>query len=647
MCIGPSPTSARLIHAAHRLASQTGAFWMVVTVDTPGAYATNAADRQRVLAHIRLADSLGAQTLRLSGRRISREILLCAQKHAITRILVGKPTRRHWISRFRPSPAYALIRNSGDLDILFVAGEGRVLSGKTPLPDAIPVSWQGYAASFLSVLITTVLAFLGRSYLTPPDLVMLYLLPIMTVAFRFGRGPALLASAFSVAAYDFFFVHPYLTFMVSDSQYVLTFTILFVVGIVISSLMTRIRQQEREARERERQTDALHRLGRDVMSNLDDAEVASIVTRHATCLFGGESVLCLEDGKGGLTMASATPDSFQLPEPVLHMMRESCHQRQSSKPEIFTLPEVGITCLPISTSRVLGVLALRIASPVFHLADRSFFLEAFAHQASLAMDRARLSEAAKSAAIRAKEEELRGTLLSMASHDLRTPLAAIIGAGTTLLDEEENLNPPQQKEMLETICVEASRMDRLITNLLDMVRVESGGCHLRREWIPFDELLGSAMERLEERLQGRQITVQAEEQITMVYVDPVFFVQVLVNLLDNALKYTPAGSPIVWTLMATEGQVAIRLSDRGMGIPPGEAEHIFEKFVRGETAGVAGSGLGLAICRGVVQTHDGTIQAMRNEWGGADFLILLPQPPLPTDLWSNAEAAELLQETGA
>ncbi|MEO5362264.1 MAG: DUF4118 domain-containing protein [Magnetococcus sp. DMHC-8] len=531
------------------------------------------------------------------------------------------------------------MHNKHDTAVQFMAAQGEMPPERIATPGTAPFSWKGYGAGFLSVAITTLLVFLGRAYLTPPDLVMLYLLPIMAVAFHFGRGPSLATSAFSVAAYDFFFVHPYLTFMVSDSQYILTFTILFVVGIVISSLMTRIRQQEQEARERERQTDALHRLGRDVMTNLDDEQVAGIITRHAARLFGGESVLCLEDGRGGLTIAAASPDSFQPAEHVLRLMRDSCHERHSARPEIFTLPEVGITCLPIATSRALGVLALRITTPVPHQTGRSFFLEAFAHQASLAMDRARLSEAAKAAAIRAKAEELRGTLLSMASHDLRTPLAAIMGAGTTLLDDGETLNGAQRQEMLEAICTEATRMERLITNLLDMVRLESGECHLRREWIPFEELAGSAMDRLEDRLQGRKITVQTCESIPMVHVDPVFFVQVLVNLLDNALKYTPEGTPVVWTVTATEAQLAIRLSDQGPGIPPALAQHVFEKFVRGGRVDVPGSGLGLAICQGVVQIHDGTIQVLTNEWGGADFLILLPQPPLPIDLLSNDQGA--------
>ncbi|MBF0462362.1 MAG: DUF4118 domain-containing protein [Magnetococcales bacterium] len=494
-CVGPGPATIPLLHAAHQLAEELGVSWLAVTVDTLKTDPTHTAERQQQLAHLRLAESLGARTLQLSGKHVGHEIIRCALQQGVHRILIGKPTQNRWRDRFRPSLVHELVRCSGHIEVQFIAEQGVPQPALALLSNEMSTSWRGYIASLFSVIITTVLVSLGRHYLTPPDLVMLYLLPIMAVAFRFGQGPALAASAFSVAAYDFFFVHPYLTFLVSDSQYILTFTLLFMVGIVISSLMARIRRQEQAAQERELQTEA----------------------------------------------------------------------------EI------------------------------------------------------------RAAAVRAKAEELRG-VMRMVSHDLRTPLGAITGAGTTLRDDEGTLNAAQQQEMLETICTEAVRMDRLITNLLDMARLESAGCQLCREWIPFEELVGSAMAGLEERLQGRPITVQVDTRVPMLYVDPVFFTQVLINLLDNASKYTPVGTALSWTVTSQADRVAIRIQDRGPGIPPGQEERIFEKFVRGTSVGVPGSGLGLAICRGVIEMHGGTIQAVPNTAGGGEFLILLPHPPLPPEM---------------
>ncbi|MBF0146243.1 MAG: DUF4118 domain-containing protein [Magnetococcales bacterium] len=631
VCVSPSPASDRLIHVAHDLAGKLGATWLAVTVDAPDAYATTALDRQRLLAHLRLADALGAETLRLSGRRVSQEVVRCAQQHGVTRILMGKPTLRRWRDRFRPSLVHELLRDSGPIQVQFIAESGIPPIVAVPPPPEKSVPWRDSLISLALVALTTLLIDQGRQWLIPPDLVMLYLLPIMGVAYRFGMASSLLASALSVAAYDFFFVHPYFTFSVSDSQYVLTFAILFMVGIVISGLMTRIRRQELEARERERQTDALHRLSREVMTTLDDREVARIVTRHAARLFGGEAALFLEEGGGSLVRVAATPEAFVPAPPAMPVQLSYGHGQEVGKGTPYP-PQGEIIALPIAGTRACGAMVIQLGDTKLLDATHGYFLEAFARQASLAMDRARLGEEARAAAIRVKSEELRGALLGMVSHDLRTPLAAITGAGTALRDEGAALGREQRCELLETICVEAERMERLITNLLNMVRLESGGCHLRREWIPFEEMAGSALACLESRCQGREVMVRVDEEVPLLHVDPVIFEQVLVNLLDNALKYTPAGTPLVWTVTKKDEHVTLSLHDRGPGIPPDQAETIFEKFTRGETAGAPGSGLGLAICRGVVQAHGGSIQALTAPEGGGVFRILLPQPSIPPEI---------------
>ncbi len=480
--------------------------------------------------------------------------------------------------------------------------------------------------------LTTALAFWGRHWLTQPDLVMLYLLPIMGVAYRFGQSAALATSALSVAAFDFFFVHPYFTFAVSDSQYLLTFSILFVVGLVISGLMTRIRAQERNAREQERQTDGLYQFGRELLSTLDPGKVPELILRHACRLFGGATSLWLTDATGTLTLAAANPPGCQPQEDGLVVIRWCCEQRQAAGQGTPVFPDTAFTALPITTGRLAGAITIRFDPRRPPGQGVRPLLDAFARHASLAMDRARLGEEAESAAVRVRTEEMRSTLLSMASHDLRTPLASITGAGTTLRDEGATLDNNAHAELLATICTEAERMERLITNLLDMVRLESGSCPLRLEWIPFEELIGAARVRLAKSHPDQPIAMTIEDQVALIHVDPVLFEHVVVNLLENALKHATSAHAITWKLHMEGNRVVMRIGDRGPGIPAGMEEAIFEKFVRNARPGVPGSGLGLAICRAVIQAHRGTIHALNRPRGGVEFRIELPQPDLPADL---------------
>ncbi|MBF0399612.1 MAG: DUF4118 domain-containing protein [Magnetococcales bacterium] len=510
--------------------------------------------------------------------------------------------------------------------------------------DIVPSPWRGYVASLLSVAITTALILWGRHLLTQPDLVMLYLLPIMLVSFLYGPAPSLLAAALSVIAYNFFFIHPYFILALSDPRSSLTVAILFIVGIVINTLLTHIRRQKQEAWERERQTNALHQLGREVMTTLDEKEVSHIITQQAAHLFGGEAAICQEQDDGQWSRVAATPELFSLADSEWVLLHWSSAHRQIAGRGSGQLSDSAFTALPLFTSRTLGVLLLRVLDRTFLDASHAHFMEAFARQASLAIDRAKLAEEARTAAVRANEEALRGTLLSMVSHDLRTPLATIIGSGTTMKEDAGSLNPLQRQVLLESICTEAERMERLITNLLDMVRLESGGCRLRPEWVPFEEMAGSALVRLEKRCQERRVNVQVDENVSLLYVDPIFFEQVLVNLLDNAIKYTPVGTTITWQLKSLGDRVLITIEDQGEGIPADSIERIFEKFVRGEGTAIPGSGLGLAICRGVVRAHGGTIVAANKPSGGAEFRIELPHPPLPPDIYQHERVNQATEE---
>jgi len=271
------------------------------------------------------------------------------------------------------------------------------------------------------------------------------------------------------------------------------------------------------------------------------------------------------------------------------------------------------------------------------------FLDAFARQVTLALERAQLSEEAKTSALRVRTEEMRSSLLSTVSHDLRTPLAAITGAGTALRDDQGRLGPEQRAELLDTICVEAQRMERLIGNLLDMVRLESGALALKCEWVPLEEIVGSALARLEPTISGREVILDLPDDLPLISVDPVLLEQVFVNLLDNALKYTPPESPIEIRARPRENVLEVEVADRGPGLPPGTEALVFGKFYRGRHPGVGGVGLGLPICQGIVQAHGGTIAAEKHREGGASFTIRLPllqAPPSAMPLGDEGSSAQ-------
>ena len=448
---------------------------------------------------------------------------------------------------------------------------------------------RGYLQPLAAVALATLASELVGEFVDLPDVVMLYVLGILLVAMRSGRGPSLLASALSVAAFDFFFVPPIYTFTVRDHRHLIMFATLFVVGVVVSSLTTRLRGREAAAAAREHRTTALYTLVRDLGGRLDAAEVAAIAGRRIGEVLGTSARVELGGGAGG-------GPSGELP-------------------------------LPLEGARgALGVVVLSGERARSLDPDTREFVDALVRQCALAIERAQLASEAQEAALRARTEELRSSLLSAVSHDLRTPLACITGAATTLLDSRAPESAAARRELLESIAHEADRMARMVANLLDMVRLEAGGLEPRRAWVPLEEVVGAALVRLERTLEGHPGRVALPADLPLVAIDPVLFEHVLGNLVENACKYTPEGSAIDVEASADSEQIAIDVLDRGPGIPSGHGERVFEKFQRGHHPGVGGAGLGLAICRGIVRAHGGELGVSARPGGGARFQIRLPRP---------------------
>jgi len=459
-----------------------------------------------------------------------------------------------------------------------------------------------------------------RGYVAPTNLAMVYLLGVVVIALRCGRSVSIAASILSVAAFDFFCVPPYLTFAVTHYQDVLTFAGMLAVALVISTQTARIREHAALAGEREARSEALYRLSNNLAGETSVFEAARAAALLAGEVFGTRVVIFLpEDGK--LSFRRRTSDQLPIP-----MSEESIAQRVFETGQKAGKPNDRAIYLPLRAAReTFGVLAAlpdkdgHIFSP-----EQQQLLQVFASQTAIAIERTLSHRAADETHLRMQTEQMRSSLLSAVSHDLRTPLASITGAASTLRSQGDRLPPETRQDLLESISDEAERLGRLVGNLLDMTRFESGGLDLRRDLYPLEEIVGSALQRMEKALQGRAVSIDLPDQLPMVFVDDVLLGQVLWNLLENAAKYTPAGTPLEIVAWQEEGSVVVEVRDRGPGVPAGEEERIFEKFYRATPKGVRGAGLGLPICRAIVEAHRGTIRALPRTGGGSVFQIRLP-----------------------
>ena len=468
-------------------------------------------------------------------------------------------------------------------------------------------------------------------WLANTNVLMVYLLGVLYVATRHSRGAAVLASVLGVAAFNFFFVPPHLTFIVSERQYLFTFAVMLVTTLVISALTHRVRSQAEVAGQRERRTAAVFALSRDLAAARTTAEVVTATLRNVTGLLGGRSLILLPDGNRRLVVQGDRSDRASL-EGEDYAAAQRAFTFGNGVAGATTVTTTGGVFIPLNGSRgpvgVLGILGRSEAQELTD--DQRQLAEALASQSAVAVERAALTEEARQAWERVEAEFLRNTLLSGVSHDLRTPLAAIAGAASTLIETGDSLSSDARSEMLDDIYAGAERMERLITNLLDMTRLESGGLIVKREWQSVQEVVGAALHRLDRRLCGRRVTVMVPDDLPLVHIDDVLIEQVLTNLLDNAVEYTPPGSAIEIIARRTGEVLEVQVADNGPGLPPGTEERVFQKFFRaGSATNRRGIGLGLAICRGIVEAHGGTISVERRPSGGARFRFVLPAAGSP------------------
>lgn len=619
VCVGPAPSSGRLIRATRRMAAGLRADWIAAYVEL----ATGHKDQERLEAHLQLAESLGGSVTRLTGTSIAETVLQYAREHNVTRIIVGKPTHSRLRDRLWGSLVDEIVRGSGDVDVHVISGSSTAdEEPEKPIARQQPPGLLRYFWTFGIVAVTTGIAATARTVYAVPDVEVLYFVAVMVAAVSFGRGPSIMAAIVAVASYDFFFVPPFHTFTVTDGRYLLTFLMMFGVGLFISELTARVRKQERDARNREERTAALYALSRNLAAADDELGIADIVVRQAMVAFAAPAWVLRAEPGGDLHILASEPKAAVLDTKELNVARWTFEYGRVAGFGTDTLHASRLLCAPLDVGgSLLGVLAL--APSMAFGAEQRAFLDAFCRQSAFALERVRLSTDARNAALRAKTEEARSALLSAVSHDLRTPLASITGAATALRDDR-GLASTTRSELVESICEETERLERLVANLLDMTRLDAGPVLLKRDWIPLEEMIGSALTRLERQLGERSIQIDLPEGLPLLSVDPVLFEQVFVNLLENAARYTPAGSPMEIVSQVRDDSVMIEIRDSGRGFAPGTEEKVFEKFFRGEHAGKSGAGLGLPICRAIVEAHGGSIRAENRKTGGGIVRIILP-----------------------
>ena len=643
VCIGPSPLAERLVRAGKRLATGLRAEWIVAYVETPSLQRLPAEKRDAVLRVLRLAEQLGAETATLSAPEISEAIVDFSKERNVTKIVMGKPRRRGWKRWLMGSVVDTIIGEAHNINV-YLLGSPRAeereddlsLFLRAPPPGladkSVKASYRGYVWAVAVVVLCTLLGrtMLGR--LDETNLVMLYLVGVIFVATRFGRGPSIVTSILGVAAFDFFLITPYFSLSVSDTQYLLTLGAMLVVAIVTSNLTANVRSQAKVAAHRERRATALYAMSKELSASRSEEEIVRIAIHHIHQEFGSQNVIVFSDQNGRIVY----PEGRALPESLygadLSVAQWVFDHNEIAGQGTNTLAGANAVYFPLTgADKVIGVLVLL---PVnlrrIFLPEQQKLLQTFINQITQAIERVRSAEQAKTAFIQMEAERLRNSLLSSISHDLRTPLATIVGSASTLTEDDNVIKPADRRELTRAIFDEALRMSTLVNNILDMAKLDAGAVQLNRQWHTVEEIVGTVLTRLQKRLEGRAVSVKLPPAMPLVYVDAVMIEQVLVNLLENAARYTPQGSPLEIAAEIAPYTVTISVADCGPGIPKGQEERLFEKFYRGQREGAqSGVGLGLTICRAIVEAHGGYIRAKNRVSGGALFWFVLPLEQSP------------------
>jgi two-component system, OmpR family, sensor histidine kinase KdpD len=599
-CVESGERGEKIVRSCARLAAQFDVPWHAVHVDTGGLHAGGERQLQEMLRVLKLAQDLGATTTTLSAPTVAPALVRYAREHNLSRLVMGR-SHRHWRWPWQKTIGEAVESEAGDLDILRVALPRHEKPTIATVQPPAHLYWKGYAAAALICGIIAIVAtpLLGLIDLT--NIVMLFLLAVVVVALAFGRGPAVFAAFIGVGLFDFFFVPPRFTFAVSDVQYLLTFAVMLVVALVVGQLTAGLKVQVDAVTARERRVRGLYEMSRELSASLMAEQVAKIGVRFLASEFGFKSVVLVADENDRLqTMPGATT------EVDLGVATWAFEHGVAAGHGTDTLPACKCLALPLkATMRLRGVVAVSTGKSGLLDPEERRALDTCASLMAISIERIHYIDIAQKTTVQMESERLRNSLLSAISHDLRTPLAALIGLADTL-QMTQPAPTGLQLEVIQSIRNSATRMNTLVGNLLDMARLESGAVQLNRQWQPLEEVIGSSLGACTHILKGRPITVNLSPELPLVHLDAGLLERVLVNVMENAGKYTPEETPIEIHAHPESDNVVLCIDDHGPGLPRGREEAIFEKFERGRReSATPGVGLGLAICRAIMTAHGG------------------------------------------
>ncbi|UCV04688.1 two-component system sensor histidine kinase KdpD [Dechloromonas denitrificans] len=632
VCLSAGLGSNKLIRSGARLAAQFNVPWHAIYVETPRLQRLPAEARARILRTLKLAQDLGATTASLSGHDPIAVAVAYARDHNLGKVIIGHDSERLW--PWQRSFAERMGRACPELDVILVARHRDEREGTSPAladtspPDALARHWPGYAWASLAVALVTVGTAPLVRYLDLANIVMVFLLAAVLVAYKLGRGPGALAALLSVAAFDFFFVQPRFSFTVSDVQYLLTFAIMLGVALLIGQLTAGLKFQAMVAENREQRMRALFEMARELSSALTNEQIAEISERFIQRVFAARSMLLALDTKDKLVRIS---ELDTLPELDAGIAQWAFDHNELAGLSTGTLPSAPVLYVPLKAPmRTRGLLALLPTLGQWTAApEQQRLLETSATLMAIALERVHFISVAQEALIQMESEQLRNSLLSALSHDLRTPLTVLTGLADSLSLAGPPL-PKAQADIAQAIREEALRTSALVSNLLDMARLQSGNVKINRDWQPLEEIVGVALQSRAQLLAGHTVQVLLPADLPLLYFDPILMERVFCNLLENAAKYTPAGSTITLSARQSGDSVEIILEDNGPGLPAGKEEALFAKFARGKNEStVTGVGLGLSIVRAIVEAHEGTVSAENRASGGTRFVIRLPAGQAP------------------
>ncbi|SAK70226.1 two-component system, sensor kinase protein KdpD [Caballeronia arationis] len=663
-CIGPGDAAPGVVRAAARLAASLRADWIAVYVETPRLQRRSDARRERTMQALKLAAEFGAETVTLAGTDAVATLIGYAEARNVSKLVAGASARRGFARFVRRPFGERLAERAGDLDLTLIRAREGAGGGFAEPPDAGARAWHdalsmprehpskpgAYAIAAAICAAITLVASAVSERIDLANLVMLYLLGVVFAAVRLGRGPSVLLSFLSVAAVDFFFVPPRMSLSVSDTQYLLTFAGMLLTSLVISHLTSSLKREARIAEKRERRTSAMYAMAGELGAALATEQIVGIGMRHVSEVFRARVAILLPDSADQVRQKldasdSASEvlllDSGSLDPDVAQWVYD---QQKPAGRGTGTLPAAAALYLPLKAPmRTRGVLAVLTRDPAeLDVPEQKRMLDTFAAQIALALERVHYVDIARDALVSMESERLRNSLLSAVSHDLRTPLTAIVGFASMLAETGGDARSAANAELIEAIHDESLRMTSIVTNLLDMARLQAGGVRLNRQWSLLEETVGAALRACRRMLGARAVEVRLPADLPLLQLDAVLMERLFSNLLENAAKYTPADARlgIGAERIETDGKPFVRvfLDDSGPGLPPRLADRIFEKFTRGEKESAKpGIGLGLSICRAIVEAHGGTIGAANRIDGegrtqGARFWFTLPvdaPPPAP------------------